>query len=209
MTDQPPPRGAGPDGRLEAGQGGLTEPKRLWLADLSIRQPVFITMFVVAVMVVGAISYLRMGLDLFPDVSFPVAVIQTAYPGANPEEVERSVTKPIEDAVVSINGVDTVSSTSLDSVSMVIVQFNMNKDDKQAVDDVRTRINAIRNSLPTDVKEPVILRFDPSTAPIISFAVANNTGQRSSEELRAIADDALKPRLEQLAGGAGGAGGGG
>jgi len=192
----------GRDGsRYDAGADGHQPGSpRMWLADLSIRQPVFITMLVLAVIVVGAISYSRMGLDLFPDISFPVAVVQTTYPGANPEEIERSVTKPIEDAVVSINGVDTVSSTSLDSVSMVIVQFNMNKDDKQAVDDVRTRINAIRNSLPADVREPVILRFDPAATPILSFAVADSTGKRSLEELRAIADDKLKPRLEQVAG---------
>jgi len=201
MTDEGLAKGAGPNRPgPEAGEGEPAEPKRLWLADLSIRQPVFITMFVVAVMVVGAISYLRMGLDLFPDVSFPVAVVQTAYPGASPQEVERSVTKPIEDAVVSINGVDTVTSTSQDSLSMVIVQFNMNKNDREAVDDVRVRINTVRNALPADVREPVILRFDPSSAPIIAFAIADLSGKLTPGELRSLLDDKLKPRLEQVDG---------
>jgi len=201
MTDQSPPRDAGPDDlRPEAVERELAEPKRLWLADLSIRQPVFITMFVLAVMVVGAISYLRMGLDLFPDISFPVAVVQTAYPGASPQEVERSVTKPIEDALVSINGVETLTSTSQDSLSMVLVQFDMNKNDREAVDDVRTRMNMVRNALPSDVREPLILRFDPSSAPIIAFAIADQSGKLTPEELRSLLDDKLKPRLEQVDG---------
>jgi hydrophobic/amphiphilic exporter-1 (mainly G- bacteria), HAE1 family len=175
----------------------------MWLSDLSIRQPVFITMLVLAVLVIGALSYSRMGLDLFPNMSFPLAVVQTMYPGASPEEVERSVTKPIEDAVISINGVDTISSTSMDSVSMVIVLFKMDVNDRQAVDDVRMRVNMIRNGLPTDVKDPVILRFDPGAMPVLSFAVADPSGKLSSQELRTIADDQIKPRLEQVSGVAG------
>ncbi|MDO8670101.1 MAG: efflux RND transporter permease subunit [Dehalococcoidia bacterium] len=202
MTYGDAPGNLTPDNR----KGGTEEPikkpaiPRIWLADLSIAQPVFITMCVLAIIVVGLISYTRMGLNLFPNISFPIAVIQTTYPGANPEEIERSVTKPIEDALISINGVDTVSSTSMDSVSMVIVQFDMDKNDKEGVDDIRTRINTMRNSLPADVQDPVILRFDPSGTPIMSFAVADTTGKRSVAELRSILEDQLKPRLEQVQG---------
>ena len=193
------------DGSAPAGEGWSQPPVRhgMWLSDLSIRQPVFITMLVLGVIVVGAISYSRMGLDLLPNMSLPVAAVQVVYPGANPEEVERSVTKLIEDAVVSLNGVDTVSSTSMDSVSLVLVMFKMDRNDKEAVDDVRMRVNTIRNSLPADVHEPVILRFDPTAMPILSFAVADPSGKRSSQELRAIADDKLRPRIEQVSGVAG------
>ena len=175
----------------------------MWLSDLSIHQPVFMTMVVLAIIVVGAICYSRMGVDLLPNMSFPLAVVQTTYPGARPEEVERSVTKPIEDAVISISGVDTVSSVSMDSVSLVLVMFNMDKNDREAVDDVRARVNLIRNTLPSDVQEPVILRYDPTALPVLSFAIADRTGRLSAAELRAIADDRIKPRLEQVAGAAG------
>ncbi|MBI4321593.1 MAG: efflux RND transporter permease subunit [Chloroflexi bacterium] len=188
-----------PDGGRAGAKEGQEQP-RLWLADLSIAQPVFITMLVVAVMVIGAISYGRMGLDLYPNISFPIAVVQTTYPGADPAEIERSVTKPVEDAVVPINGVETVSSTSSDSISMVIVQFSMDKDDKEGLDEVRTRINQMRNSLPADAQDPVILAFDPSAMPIVSFAVADVSGKRSTEELRSILDDRVKPRIEQVSG---------
>ncbi|HEY8477775.1 MAG TPA: efflux RND transporter permease subunit, partial [Chloroflexota bacterium] len=191
------------DRRIDSAEEAVspeTVPRGMWLSDLSIRQPVFITMVVLAVMVVGGLFYSRMGLDLFPDVSLPVAVVQTAYPGANPEEVERSVTKPIEDAVASINGVETVRSTTSDSLSLVVVEFDMNMDGKAAAEEVRTRVNAIRNTLPADVQEPVVLRFDPSAAPIVVYAVADRTGRRSAEELRALADDVLKLRLERVDG---------
>ena len=177
-----------------------TSPQRMWLSDLSIRQPVFITMLVLAVLVVGGVFYSRMPLELFPNISLPVAVVQTVYPGVGPEEIERSVTRPIEDAVASVNGVETVRSTSLDSLSLVVVVFDMNKDGKEAADDVRTRVNAIRNALPSGVQEPLILRFDYSDAPVLSLAIADKTGQRSPEQLRSLADDVLKPRLEQVPG---------
>ncbi|MGQ9677155.1 MAG: efflux RND transporter permease subunit [Chloroflexota bacterium] len=194
----PKPDGSKDDNGREAALG--RHGQRLWLADLSIRQPVFITMVVLALAVIGIISYGRMGLGLLPDVSFPVAAVRTVYPGANPEEVERSVTKVIEDAVISINGVDSVTSTSMDSVSLVLVQFNMDKNDREAVDDVRMRVNTIRNALPDDVQEPVVLHYDPSATPILSFSVADVGGKRSPEELRSLVDDVIKPRLEQVAG---------
>ncbi|MHB1417337.1 MAG: efflux RND transporter permease subunit, partial [Chloroflexota bacterium] len=188
--------GAG-KGRRQRPEAG---PPRMWLSDLSIKQPVFIAMLTLAVLVVGGLFYSRMGLDLFPDVSLPVAVVQTVYPGASPEEVERSVTKPIEDAVISINGVESVRSTSTDSLSLVIVEFNMDKDGKEAAEDVRNRVGRIRNTLPADVQEPVIDRFDPSITPILSVALADTSGKLSPAELRSLADDTFKPRLERVPG---------
>jgi HAE1 family hydrophobic/amphiphilic exporter-1 len=172
----------------------------MWLSDLSIRQPHFITMLMVGVIVVGALVYSRMGLDLFPDVSLPVAAVRTVYPGASPSEVERSVSKVIEDAVVSINGVDSVRSTSTDGVSIVVVEFKLDRDAKVAADDVRTRVAAIRNTLPADIQEPVIDRFDPSAQPIMSVALSSKGGTRSPEQMRTLVDDTLKPRLERIPG---------
>lgn len=177
--------------------------QKMFLSDLSIKQPVFITMMILAVMVVGGMFYSRMGLDLMPDVALPIAVVQTIYPGASPEELERSVTKPIENALISINGVDSVDSTTRDSVSLVVVQFKMEIDGKQAADEVRTRVAAIRNSLPADIQEPVILRFDPTSSPILAFSIADASGTLSPSKLRALATDTLGPRIEQVPGAAG------
>ncbi|MBI4494986.1 MAG: efflux RND transporter permease subunit [Chloroflexi bacterium] len=175
-------------------------PERMWLSDLSIRQPHLITMLMVAAIVVGALFYSRMGLDLLPDISLPIVAVRTVYPGASPSEVERSVSRPLEDAVVSLNGVESVRSTSRDGVSIVIVEFQLERDAKAAADDVRTRVGAVRNALPADVKEPLIERFDPSAAPILSVAVSDTSGKRSPEQLRTLVDDALKPRLERVPG---------
>lgn len=197
-------RGRPPAPPGAAGEPGSTAPEmppeKMWLSDLSIRQPHLITMLVVAVMVVGSLAYSRMGLDLFPDVSIPVVAVRTVYPGVSPSEVERAVTRPIEDAVLSLNGVDTVTSTSADSLSSVIVQFKLDKDAKVAADEVRARVDLVRNQFPTDTQDPVVQRFDPAAAPILSLAVSDSSGKRSPEQLRSLMDDALKPRLERIAG---------
>ncbi len=183
---------------FDATPGGT--PQRFWLGDLSIRQPVFITMLILATMVVGGIAYSRMGLDLFPDIAFPVVAVRTVYPGANPAEVERSVTEPIEEAVASLSGVESVRSTTGDSVSLVIVEFKLNRSAKESLEEVRTRINGMRSTLPAEAKEPVVQRFDPSQTPIISLGVADATGARTPEQVRTLAEDVLKPRLERQAG---------
>ncbi|HEX9014374.1 MAG TPA: efflux RND transporter permease subunit, partial [Chloroflexota bacterium] len=172
----------------------------MWLSDLSIKQPVFITMLVLGVVLIGLLSYSRLAVNLMPDVSLQVISVRTAYAGAAPGEIERSVTKPIEDAVVSISGVKNVRSTSSEGVSAVTVEFDSNVDIKTAADDVRNRIGLIRNGLPTDVQDPVIQKTDTSAIPIIAFAVADNSGSRSLEELRTLVDDQLKPELERLEG---------
>lgn len=174
--------------------------RSFWLADLAIRQPVFITMIALAVMVVGIISYARIGLDLFPDVSLPIVVIQTVYAGAGPTEVEQAVSEPIEDAVIGLNGVDTVRSTSTAGASLVLIEFAMDQDPKAAADAVRARLNLIQNRLPTDALTPTVATFDPSAAPILSVAIADRGGRRSPAELRAFADQVVKSALERTPG---------
>jgi hydrophobic/amphiphilic exporter-1 (mainly G- bacteria), HAE1 family len=185
MEEQPAPR--------KGGRG-------MWLSDLSIGQPVFITMIVAAALFGGIFFFSQMGLDLLPDTSLPVVVVQTIYPGADPQEIERSVTKPIEDEMASVNNVDTIRSNSMDSVSIVVVAFKMDADVKTAADDVRNKVNAIRNDLPADVREPVIDRLDPNASGIIGFAVSDPSGKRSPEQLRTLMDDTLKQRIEKVSG---------
>ena len=175
-------------------------PQKMWLSDLSIRQPVFIMMMVAAVILVGWLSYSRMAVDLMPDTTLPIVAVSTVYPGADPKTIERSVTKPIEDAMASLNGVEKIRSTSSDSVSTVIVEFDMDMDGDAAADDVRDRIGLIRNSLPADIQEPVIGKMDMTALPIGVFAISDKTGRLNGEQLRTLADDVVKTRMERLDG---------
>lgn len=175
-------------------------PQKMWLSDLSIRQPVFITMVMAAVVLVGFLSYSRLAVNLMPDISVQTISIRASYPGAAPAEIERSVTRPIEDAVVSINGVKGVRSTSSESISQVSVEFDSDVDIKTAAEEVRNRVGLIRNGLPSDAQDPVIQKTDTSAIPIIAFAVADSSGGRSLEELRSLVDNELKPEIERLEG---------
>ncbi len=177
-----------------------TRTDRFWLADLSIRQPVFVTMIALAVIVVGVVSYARASVDLYPDVSLPVVVVQTLYPGASPSDVEETLSRPIEDALYSLNGVDTIRSISSSGVSLVTVEFQMDRDPTAAADDVRARLSTIRDQLPSDAREPVVETFDPSAQPILSIALADRSGTLSPAELRSLVHDSFAPALTRIPG---------
>ena len=172
----------------------------MWLSDLSIRRPVFIAMVVLVVSVVGVLFYNRLPVDLFPDVAIPVVAVRTIYPGTTPQEVETLLTKPIEEAVSSLNHVESVRSTSQESISIVIVEYSLDYPPKDAADDVRQKLAAIRNTLPADAHDPEVLRFDPSSTPILTFAIADRDGQMPPDQLRALMDDKLVPRIERIPG---------
>jgi hydrophobic/amphiphilic exporter-1 (mainly G- bacteria), HAE1 family len=167
------------------------------LSNISIDRPVFTTMCALAVVVMGVLSLFRLGVDLFPDVSFPVVAITTVYPGAGPEEVETQVTKQIEDAVSTINGVDTIRSYSRDSVSVVVVLFKLDTILLEANNDVRDRVQQVKFLLPKDAEDPSIQKFDPSAAPIMSYAVR---GTRTPAEMRRFVDDEVRPLMESVEG---------
>lgn len=167
------------------------------ISDISIRRPVFTAMVMIAMMTLGLISAGRIGVDLFPDVAFPIVVTTTIYPGAGPEEIEREVTKPIEEAVSSINGVDRVLSFSRESVSIVLTEFTLETDVKAAASDVRERIAAMRSDLPDDVREPLIQRFDPASMPIMTYVVSS---ELHPSQTRAYAEDEITPLLESIGG---------
>lgn len=171
------------------------------LSDIAIRRPVFTMVIMLAIMVMGGMSWRSLGTDLFPDVTFPVVTITTVYPGAAPAEIESQVSKPIEDAVAGINDLDTVRSFSRESVSAVVVLFKLSADIDKAAQDVRERVAAARSKLPTDVREPTIRRIDVGAAPVLTY-VAKGAGQ-TNEELRRVTEDQLKPLLERVPGVAG------
>src|SRR3954470_3339963 len=132
----------------------------MYISNVSIKRPVFTVMVVIGLMTLGALAFRFLGVDLFPNVDFPIVTVVTPYPGAGPEEVEQLVTKQIEEAVSSINQVDEGRSYSRDSVSTIVVQFKLEADIKTSANDVRDKVAAIRGRLPREIKDPIIQRID-------------------------------------------------
>ena len=169
----------------------------MWLTNLAIRRPVFILMLVSALLVLGLNSRSKMSLELNPQVDFPFIAIITVYPGAGPQEIETQVTKKIEDAVSSVNGVKTITSTSQEGQSSVSIEFNIGVKSDVAAADVREKVSAIRSALPQDCTDPVVLKFDANSQPIIYYGMV---GKRPSRDIRDIADNVVKPRLSKISG---------
>lgn len=165
------------------------------LAELSIKRPIFITCLVVLMVVLGMMSYSRMPVDQFPDVTFPVVFAEILYPGASPMDVERQISKVVEDEVSSLPGIDTVTSNNYDSVAIVVIKFRLGTDIKEAEQQVRNRIANVRNKLPKDAKEPTIRRFDPADQPIISIALNSKLDPAT---LYDVANEQVKPLLERV-----------
>ena len=164
------------------------------LAELSIKRPILIVCLVLSMMLVGFISYKKMPVDQFPDVTFPVVFAEVLYPGASPVDVERQVSKVIEDEVSSLPGLETVSSYNYDSVAVIIIKFRLGTDIKEAEQQVRNRIQNVRSKLPEDTNEPVIRRFDPADQPIVTMAVNSSL---SEDHLYDLANETIKPLLER------------
>ncbi len=174
----------------------------MWFTQVSLKNPVFATMMMLAIVVLGLFSYQRMQVDQFPNIDLPVVVITADYPGASPEIVESEVTKKLEEGVNSIAGISALTSRSYEGQSIVIIEFQLYVDGRKAAEDVRERISAIRPSLRTEVKEPRVLRFDPSSRAIWSIAVlpVDNNSKMAAVELTNWADQVLKKRLENVRG---------
>ena len=167
------------------------------LADVSIRRPVFATMMIMSLIVLGLFSYYKLNVDLYPDVDIPYVVITTILPGAGPEQIETDVTQIIEDAVNPVEGVDFIQSTSQENVSIVVIAFKLEIDGKDAAQDVREKIAAIRAELPTEIEDPVIQRYDPASFPIMNLTVSGNM---SDKEITTFTKDVVKKRLENIPG---------
>src|SRR5271170_1552989 len=167
------------------------------ISAIAIQRPVFTVMVTVALLVLGAVGLSRLGTDLFPDVSFPVVSVNIVYPGASPAEVENLVSKPLEDAVVSLNGLDRVMTQSREGLSTTIVFFKLGVDIQEGATLVRERVAQTRFKLPAEVKEPAVSRLDPSATPVLIYTLR---GQGSLSQIRKYADDVLRPALEQVDG---------
>ena len=171
----------------------------MWITRVSIANPVFAVMVMVALCVLGMFAYARLGVEQMPDVSPPGAYIEVAYPGASPEAVEREVSKLIESSVNSVAGVRRITSRSLEGKSQTNVEFSLNADMGRAMQEVRDRLSAMQSSLPRDAKPPTVARFNNDNAqPIVVLALLSPT--RSARELSLVADQQVDKRLQRVEG---------
>lgn len=169
---------------------------KLW--NIAIKQPVFMTMILLAGVVMGIYSFISMPVNLFPDVEFPVVVVNTVYPGASPQEVEEQITSKLEDELSTTSGLDTIDSTSAEGVSTIIMQFDLELAVDAVSQDVRDKVNLVRNNLPADILEPVIQTFNPTDQPIIGFSVADTSGTLSQLALRNLVEKEIGAALERI-----------
>ena len=177
----------------------------MWFTRVSLQNPVFATMMMLALVVLGLFSMQRLQVDQFPNVDFPVVVISTDYPGASPEIVESEVTKKLEEGVNAIAGINALTSRSYEGQSVVIIEFGLHIDGRKAADDVRERVASVRPNLRTEIKEPRVMRFDPSSRAIWSVAVLPDAQGISGAAMNAVeltnwAEQSLKKRLENVRG---------
>jgi len=169
----------------------------MFLASISIKRPIMISMFLIAFVVFGALAYFGLTLNMMPDVEFPVVTVQTVYPGAGPNEMEIQVTKKIEDAISTVSKIDFIRSFSMEGVSYVIIQFDLDKDVDIGNQEVKDKVNTIINELPRDAELPVITKFDISAFPILDIVL---TGDMSVRDLYDLADKKVKDRFSQIEG---------
>ena len=168
------------------------------LSGVSIRRPVFTSMMMAGLVVLGLFSYRRLAIDQFPEVEIPVVAVQTTYPGSSSETVEREVTRRLEEAFNPVAGVKRITSVSLEGVSQVIVEFNLGVKVDVAAQDIRAKIDGIRRDLPEDIESPVVQKFDPASEPILSLALASET--QPIDRLTVLADETIRRRLESARG---------
>lgn len=163
-----------------------------------IKRPVFTTMIVMLLVVFGLGAYPSLGIDLNPDVEYPIVNVTVTYTGASPEEIESLITKPIEDAVSSVSGIKSLSSVSREGASQVTLEFEFGTNPKLAANEVREKVAGVRKRLPDQIDEPVVQRFDITAQSIVYFSLASDT--RSRGEIRKLAIDVVKDELQRMDG---------
>ena len=158
------------------------------LSDFAIKRPVTMLMVVVVILILGFVSVSKMSIDLLPDVDVPVIVVLTTYPGAASEEIEDTITKPVEKSVSGVENVKTILSDSQPNVSVVQVRFKWGTDLDIAAMNVREKLDLIRRTLPENAEAPIVLKMDPSMMPVLILGME---GERDTMYLRQLADDTL------------------
>ena len=167
------------------------------LSEVAIRRPVFTVMMMGALLVMGLFSLMSLPVEQFPNIDFPFVVVQTVMKGASAESMENDVSKKIEDAVNQVSGVRSITASSQEGYSLVVIEFELEKKSYEASNDVREKVATIRGDLPTEIEEPIISTFDPMSFPILFIAVS---GQRTPKEITEFTKNFIKKRLETVSG---------
>jgi len=167
------------------------------LAEICVRRPVFATMLILSLTVVGLFSYKSLGVDLFPKIDLPTITVTVVNPGASPQEIETEITDKIEGAVNTISGIDELRSTSVEGVSQVFITFLLEKNPDVAAQEVRNKIDLILNDLPLTAEQPIVQKLDTDAAPVVRIAVS---APRSLREVTEVADKQIKQQIESING---------
>ncbi|MES2790170.1 MAG: efflux RND transporter permease subunit [Planctomycetota bacterium] len=167
------------------------------LSEICIRRPVFTWVLVAVPVVLGAVSYFELGVDLFPRVDFPVVSVTATLPGTSAEEMESSVTKPIEEAINTVSGIDELRSTVREGVTTIVVQFLLEKDGNVGAQEVRDKVSSIINQLPQGIDPPLISKFDLDASPIMTIGIS---GQRDVREVTEIVRKQIQEPLQTVSG---------
>ncbi|MGH7427750.1 MAG: efflux RND transporter permease subunit, partial [Candidatus Methylomirabilaceae bacterium] len=165
------------------------------LIEICVKRPVFATMLIVSLVVMGLASFRELGLDVFPKVDLPTVTVTTRLEGASPEEIESTITKRIEEAVNTINGIDELRSTTIEGQSQVFVTFVLDRKIDEAANDVREKVGTVVSEFPQGAEAPAIEKFDPDSTPIMAIVVS---GKRSAREITELADKRIKRQLETV-----------
>ena len=167
------------------------------LARLCVRRPVFASVLIIALVVVGGVGYTRLGVDRYPRVDFPTVAVVTRLPGAAPEEVETEVTDKIEESINTIAGIDDLQSVSAEGISQVFVTFILEKNVDVAAQEVRDKVNRVLADLPREIDQPIVEKLDPDATPVLSVSLSGNRTLRETTE---FADKVLRRQLESVNG---------
>ena len=143
-----------------------------WLAELCVKRPVFASVLILSLSVIGVFSFTRLGVDRYPKVDIPTVVVTTTQPGAAPEQIETEITDKIEEAVNTISGIDELRSVSSEGISQVIIGFLLDKDTDVGAQEVRDKVNGVLPFLPKTIDQPRVDKFDPDAAPVLSLALS-------------------------------------
>lgn len=171
-----------------------------WLAQICVRRPVFASVLILTIMVLGIVGYRGLGVDQFPNVEIPIVVVTTRLDGASPEEVELDVTDKIEGAVNTISGIDELTSTSSEGVSQVVIAFKLEKNVESAINEVRDKINLVTQELPKGLDPPVVTKIDPGASPVLLVGLRAKKPETTLRDLSETADKKVRRQIETING---------
>ncbi|MFA9423590.1 MAG: efflux RND transporter permease subunit [Sedimentibacter sp.] len=166
-------------------------------AKFSVKKPVTITMMILIVILLGVVSLSKLHIDLLPSIELPIAVVQTTYSGAGPEEIENLITKPLEQALITVENIDTITSISNEGSALLLLRFNFDTDMDDTTLQMREKIDLIKGYLPDGTTSPIVMKIDPNSMPIMQLAIS---GKGDIYTIQKIAEDVIQPRIEKMEG---------